>query len=385
MSRMKRALIVPVALAALLAGGAMHIVQDQCGPFTDVTPAFCPFILELYYLGITVGTSSTTFSPDDPLTRGQGAVFVAKGLNQALARSSRRAALGQWWTTTPHWDLGLGVTDVGPFPTFCASDGADVWVANEDFGGPGSVSRVRASDGRLLETWTGATGGIAVLSAMGRIFVAGASSSMLFEIDPSQPAGAVTPVAALGNVPQGLAFDGARIWSVNNLGSVSIVTPGTWSVTNVPGFSAPLGIVYDGANIWITDATANTLLKLDANGAVLQTVPVGSEPLTPVFDGANIWVPNLNDNTVSVVSAASGVVLATLSGNGLVGPTAPGFDGRRVLITNEFADTVSLWNAADLTPLGSVSTGTGSRPLGVCGDGVNFWIPLSAANRLARF
>src|SRR5215471_1012837 len=116
------------ALGALLAGGTVRVVQDQCGPFTDVTPAFCPYVLELYYLGVTAGTSATTFSPDDPLTRGQGAVFVAKGLNQALARSSRRAALGQWWTTTPHWDIGLGLTTVGNGPFQCASDGQDVWV-----------------------------------------------------------------------------------------------------------------------------------------------------------------------------------------------------------------------------------------------------------------
>src|SRR5215471_5456251 len=149
---MKRLLILPVVLAALLAGGAVRIVQDQCGPFTDVTPAFCPYVLELYYLGITAGTSATTFSPDDPLTRGQGAVFIAKGLNQSLARSSRRAGLGQWWTTTPHWDLGLGVTAVGKYPGGVASDGQDIWVANTG----GSISRVRASDGKYLETWTGA-------------------------------------------------------------------------------------------------------------------------------------------------------------------------------------------------------------------------------------
>src|SRR5215471_8748370 len=94
------------ALGALLAGGTVRVVQDQCGPFTDVTPAFCPYVLELYYLGVTVGTSATTFSPDDPLTRGQGSVFVAKGLNQALARSSRRAALGQWWTPSNGFALG---------------------------------------------------------------------------------------------------------------------------------------------------------------------------------------------------------------------------------------------------------------------------------------
>ena len=66
---MKRAPIVALAPGAVFSGGAVRIVQDQCGPLTDVTPGFCPYVLEL---GITAGTSATTF-PDDPLTRGQGA------------------------------------------------------------------------------------------------------------------------------------------------------------------------------------------------------------------------------------------------------------------------------------------------------------------------
>src|ERR1700730_598630 len=97
---------IGLCILALATGGAVRIVQDTCGPFTDVTPGFCPFVLELYYLGITVGPSATTFSPDQPLTRGQAAVFVTKGLNQSLARSSRRAALGQWWTPQNSQRLG---------------------------------------------------------------------------------------------------------------------------------------------------------------------------------------------------------------------------------------------------------------------------------------
>ena len=67
---------------------------------SDVSPAFCPYVLELYYLGITAGTSPTAYSPDAVMTRGQAAVFVSKDVNQAIARSSRRAALEQWWTTS---------------------------------------------------------------------------------------------------------------------------------------------------------------------------------------------------------------------------------------------------------------------------------------------
>jgi DNA-binding beta-propeller fold protein YncE len=91
--------------------------------------------------------------------------------------------------------------------------------------------------------------------------------------------------------------------------------------------------VYDGANIWITDQTANTLLKLDGGGAVLQTVTVGTNPAVPIFDGTNIWVPNYVSNSLSVVRAASGTVLATLTGNGMNHPRAAAFDGQRVLVT----------------------------------------------------
>src|SRR5262249_46775319 len=105
----------------------------------------------------------------------------------------------------------------------------------------------------------------------------------------------------------------------------------------------------------------------------------------PFFDGTNLWVPNLNSNTVSVVRAASGSVLATLTGNGLNAPAVAAFDGQRVLVTNVLGDSVSLWKAADLTTLGSFPTGVGTHPGGACSDGINFWIILTNVNQLARF
>ncbi len=296
----------------------------------------------------------------------------------------RRAALDQFWT--PQNGTVLGLTTVGLVPWLLKSDGADIWVANAS----GTVSRVRASDGKLLETWTGATNAFGVLVAMGKILVTGQTTpGTLYSIDPSQAAGSVTTVASnLGNVPTGIAFDGARVWTANQVsGSVSIVTPGAtvpWAVMTVTtGFSAPLGALYDGANVWVTDGNAGTLLKLDSAGAILQTVTVGGTPEFPVFDGANIWVPNGSSQFVSVVRASSGAVVATLTGNGLNGPRAAAFDGQRVLVTNEGGYSVSLWKATDLTPLGSFLTGA-SSPRGACSDGINFWITLGT-NQLARF
>ncbi len=381
---MRRLLIIPLALVAALAGAAVRRVQDQCGPFTDVSALFCPYVLEAYYTGITAGTSPTTFSPDVPITRGQAAVFTTKALNQALARGSRRAALGQWWISQ-NVDA-IGVTTLGETPVTVQSDGADLWVSV----GTGPVHRVRASDGKLLGTWTGAVGGSMVLSAMGKIFLPGDTTpGRLYRIDPSAPPGTVETVAdSVGNYPFGIAFDGARIWTANpdvGIGSVSIIEPGPttpWSVTTVStGFNTPYALLFDGQAMWVTDAGAGTLLRLDAKGVITLTVPVGGDPLAAVFDGHNIWVPIRALNSVALVDAASGTIVTTLSGNGLNGPGGAAFDGQRVLILN--TNGVSVWDAASTTPLGFFLDGT--EPGTVCSDGLNFWITNPFQGQLLRF
>jgi len=384
--RKKRAAGALVAVLAVLAGATRGILAD-CGPFGDVgagPPNFCPFILQIYYLGITAGTSPTTFAPNDPVTRGQMAVFLAKSLDHSLSRGRRRAALGQWWT--PQTDSSLGLTPVAAAPAAVRSDGADLWITH-NFPSH-AVTRVRASDGRVLETWTGATRAVDAVVAMGRVFVAGNTNpGQIYMIDPTQGAGAVAIVAdALGASPNGMAFDGSRFWTANDSGSVSIVTPGPavpWTATTIAtGFTQVRGIVFDGTNVWVTDTSAG-LLKLDASGAILQSVAIAS-PIGVVFDGANLWVPN-NFAELTVVRASTGAVLQTLSGNGLDGVRAAAFDGERVLVTNAAGSSVSLWKAADLTPLGSFSTGAGSSPNGLCSDGLNFWIALNGTGQLARF
>src|SRR5580765_7468051 len=146
-------LIGMIAVLASLLGGAGTVLLGACGAFTDVAgDAFCPFGLEIFTIGITTGTTATTYDPTSNVSRLQMAAFLSRTVDGALRRGSRRAALDQFWTTQNATVLGL--TTVGSDPTFVKSDGADLWVAN-GFGS--SVSRVRASDGKLLETWTGAT------------------------------------------------------------------------------------------------------------------------------------------------------------------------------------------------------------------------------------
>jgi len=394
-----------VAWVPIVAMGVGFRVLADCSsfglPFTDQgsVPGFCAAIAEAYYTGITNGTSATTFSPSQTVTRSQMAAFSTRTLDQSLRRGSRRAALGQWWTTTPHYDAGLGLTSVGTLPLLLASDGADIWVANFV---SGTVSRVHGSDGKKLDDWTGAINASGVISAMGRIFVTGAVvPGALYMLDPTQPAGPVTELAAdLGVDPLGIAFDGNRIWTANtgggiSNGSISIVTPGPtlpWAVTTISaGLSRPAGIVFDGTNMWVTDADAGTILRLDPGGGVIQTVAVGVDPWLPVFDGHNLWVPSSANSSLTVVRASDGAVLKTFSAdngnqNGLNAPYQAAFDGQRVLVTNNNGG-LSLFHASDLAVVASVPTPGVAYPEGVCSDGVNFWIAFggSETNAIGRF
>jgi hypothetical protein len=362
-------------------------------PFTDVmgNGFFCQ-IAAAYFSGLTNGTGDgTTYSPTQTVTREQMAAFLTRTLDQSLKRGSRRAVTEKWWT--PQTVSNLTMTNVGIAPEQVKFDGTDLWVANQ---ASGSVTRIRPSDGKVLDTWTGATSATGIIAAMGRIFITGQTSpGRLYMIDPTQPAGAVTTLSSsLGNSPSGIAFDGLRLWTANFSGSVSIISLNPTLISTVStGFNTPYGILYDGSHIWVTNRTANTLLKLNSNGSIAQTIPMGQIPDYPVFDGTNIWVPNQGSNSLTVVRVkdaegkplASAFVLAQLSGNGLNQPITATFDGERILITNFDGDSVSLWKAADLTPLGSFSTGATTSPFGACSDGPNFWITLRAAEKLARF
>jgi S-layer family protein len=401
---LRRLLIPLLFLSAVLAGAATRIVQDQCGPFTDVSPAICPYVLEMYYLGITAGTSPTTYSPDNPVTRGQAAVFVSKGVNQAIARSSRRAALQQWRTGDPFL-LTNSMMNTSPLPTplddfeAMTCDGTDLWMAVS-----GSVDRVRASDGRPVETWTVAGTSTSVLWAVGKIFVGTIAPAgpglpgSLFLLDPSQPAGAGTKVADLTNYPNALAFDGYAIWASADQ-SVSIISPGSappWPVTTVTaGFQRLTGLVNDGTNIWAVDDGACALLRLDVNAAITQTVSLGPAHcgLGPaIFDGANIVVSQLGVGVVAV-HADDGAVVASQPVTSL-DPGRLAFDGERILVVGRgsnqsYFPALAILRASDLTILSQWIYDPFNGPLlrGAASDGVSLFTTLytAGAGSLARF
>ncbi len=70
-------------MAVFIARLYRTITGDDCGPgptpFTDVTPSFAAADIGcIFGLGVTTGTSPTTYAPDDHVTREQMAAFIAR-------------------------------------------------------------------------------------------------------------------------------------------------------------------------------------------------------------------------------------------------------------------------------------------------------------------
>jgi hypothetical protein len=398
----------PLLIAAMIVvTAASRWVQADTGtcngtlitlPFTDVQASnvfFCS-VGQAFFTGLTNGTSASTYSPGSPVPREQMAAFITRTMDQSLVRGRRRAALQRWWTVTR--TVALHPTDLGTAngPRDIVFDGADLWVSSAS---SDTVSRVRASDGKLLQTWAGANGAYGIIEAAGRIFITGVLGSgtagKIWVIDPSSN---FTGVVAefepnIGLNPQQITFDGINLWTANTAngtsgGSISRINILTNADTTfTAGFAAPGDILWDGANLWVAD---DQLKRVNpATGQVLESTNVGDGPTRLLFDGTNIWVSNLIGDSIMVVRAVGalrGTVLHTIVGHGLDGPRGMAFDGERVVVCNQNNDSLTLFKAADcLTELGPMSTGTDSTPFAACSDGVNFWLIRTGNNDIVRF
>src|SRR5687768_12280072 len=126
--------VVLISLMASLTVLSTRLQADtgSCGgvtvtlPFTDVMGnAFFCQIAAAYFSGLTNGTTATTFSPTQTVTREQMAAFTTRTLDQSLKRGSQRAVAKKWWT--PQDANSMTLTDVGNNPLQVEFDGTDLW------------------------------------------------------------------------------------------------------------------------------------------------------------------------------------------------------------------------------------------------------------------
>ena len=116
-----------------------------------------------------------------------------------------------------------------------------------------------------------------------------------------------------GNLPVGVAFDGANIWVVNFLGGMTKLRASDGA--DLGSFyvgSSPYAVAFDGANIWVTSIFSDNVMKLRASdGTSMGTFPTGTGPYGVAFDGANIWVTNNGSGSITKLRASDGTNLGT--------------------------------------------------------------------------
>ena len=118
----------------------------------------------------------------------------------------------------------------------------------------------------------------------------------------------------VGQIPNGIAFDGSHIWVANGnsntvtelIASTGAYANGTLANSSYAVGAYPVGIAFDGSHIWVANANSNTVTELVAstgayaNGTVANSsYAVGIYPWGIAFDGSHIWVANANSNTVT--------------------------------------------------------------------------------------
>jgi DNA-binding beta-propeller fold protein YncE len=97
-----------------------------------------------------------------------------------------------------------------------AFDGENIWTAND---GDGTVSKLRASDGKALGTFK------------------------------------------IPCCPYGIAFDGAKLWVTTDPGLFALSAADGKVVGEFPAGPGSTGVAFDGANIWVALGLGNNVLK----------------------------------------------------------------------------------------------------------------------------
>src|ERR1041384_1858057 len=106
---------------------------------------------KLTFSGSPTAHTRPPSNPPLPGPASQWAPFFPPPTDGAIKRANKRAFMQQWWTPTEAASLrSTSITN----PVDIVFDGLDLWVSSFS---TGTVKRIRASDGQVLGTWTGAS------------------------------------------------------------------------------------------------------------------------------------------------------------------------------------------------------------------------------------
>ena len=259
-------------------------------------------------------------------------------------------------------------------PYGIAFDGANMWTANA---GEGTVSKLRASDGAPLGTFTVGGQPNFLLFDGSNVWVT-VSPNTVSKLRASD--GKILGSFKVGGAPWWPAFDGENIWVPNfSDGTLSKLRASDGKNLGTFQLYGAIGAAFDGTSVWVTSYGLATVTKLrPSDGKVLGTYGVGKAPLGVAFDGANIWVANNADNSVTKLRASDGKNLGTFVIGGAYGVA---FDGTNLWVTAE--PGLREVRVSDGALIGFFYGGGGTT--GIAFDGANIWVGDALGNTISKF
>jgi peptide/nickel transport system substrate-binding protein len=180
---------------------------------------------------------------------------------------------------------------VGKGPTGVAVAGGHVWVANTL---DRTVSKIRASDGKFLDTYPAGTdpGAVAVDLDEAAVWVASKSSDTVVKLNPRN--GQLLRKIQVGHLgPHAIAVGLGSVWVANSPdGTVTQIDPVSESVVDEETVGAnPSGVGIVGEEVWTTNERAGTISRVDpARLRRSKTIHVGGRPSALVAGGGTVYV-----------------------------------------------------------------------------------------------
>lgn len=312
----------------------------------------------------------TRISSLKPISAGALAlVLLISGVSQLYAQNANnpnQVALLRWYKTNQSAPINACLQ-----PAALAFDGAHMWVACFN----GEVLEMNASDGTLLKTFSLPNVSGLAYDGVDIWAASQAYGGQVIEIQAST--GYILQTFYTGSGAQGIAFDGTSMWVTNGgTGSPLVyrysvlneVLTGTFALP--AGCTSPYTPAVDGDHVWVTcDNTPGTVIELNQNGRVVNTVNVGSNPSYLAFDGTFMWVTNQESASVSQINVSTLAVNTIPVGNQ---PEGIVFDTKFIWVANTGDNTITRINSN--TNAVQTFTTVIVFPFELAFDGGNVWI-----------
>jgi LPXTG-motif cell wall-anchored protein len=275
-------------------------------------------------------------------------------------------------------DAIVSTTPVGTSPNNIelSPDGSRLYVVNET---SNSVSVIRTSDNTVISTVTvGTRPWDLALSPDGtRLYVTNFLGDSVSAIDTSTLSVVYTVTGVVS--PEGIAVtpDGQFLFVASNDSTPKLVVISTQThfiTGGVPmGGGRLLDVVIspDGDYVYVSDTTANKVKVLDTATFVVTDKPVGNSPqlMSISADGTKLFISDYLSSQFQIVLTSNWTINTVSTGTGsspLGIETNP--SGERIYVAIAGEDRVNVYRTSDRTLIGQISTGSVPWGLAVAGD-----------------